>query len=58
MLRMYYGVDEAGSNPAGDPLDIDRTSFKSQQFMDKLLKECSLNELYHQEDRMKKGGLN
>ena len=52
---MYYGVDDSDSQQAGNPLDIDKTSFKSLQFMDKLLKECSLNELYHQEDRMKKG---
>jgi len=55
LLRMYYGVDEGATQQASDPLDIDKTGFQSQQFMDKLLKESSLNQLYVQEDKMKKG---
>ena len=55
LLRMYYGVDEGSTQQASDPLDIDKTGFQSQQFMDKLLKESSLNQLYVQEDKMKKG---
>ncbi len=55
LLRMYYGVDENSSQHAGDPMDIDKTAFQSQQYMEKLLKESSLNQLYLQEDKMKKG---
>lgn len=55
LLRMYYGVDDGGTQQAGDPLDIDKTAFQSQMFMEKLLKESSLNQLYFQEDKMKKG---
>ena len=52
---MYYGVDEQGSKEEENPLDIDQSGFKPDAFMEKMLKECSLNELYRQEARMKKG---
>ena len=39
----------------GDPVDIDKASFQPPLFMGKVLKECSLSELYHKEERMKKG---
>ena len=55
LLRMYYGVDDSSAQEVGNPLDIDKTAFQSQKFMEKLLKECSLNQLYLQEDKMKKG---
>ena len=55
LLRMYYGVDEQGSKEEENPLDIDQSGFKPDAFMEKMLKECSLNELYRQEARMKKG---
>lgn len=38
-----------------DPVDIDKAGFQPPLFMEKVLKECSLNELYHKEERMKKG---
>ena len=52
---MYYGVDENAALHEDNPLDIDKSGFKPQLFMDKVLKECSLNQLYHQEEKMKKG---
>ena len=55
MLHMYYGVDENGPLREENPLDIDKSSFRPQLFMDKMLKESSLNELYRQEEKMKKG---
>lgn len=36
-------------------MDIDKASFQPPLFMEKVLKECSLNELYRKEERMKKG---
>ena len=52
---MYYGVDDQVSEEKTNPLDIDHTQFKSDMFMEKVLKECSLNELYQMEGKMKKG---
>ncbi len=56
LLRMYYGVDENAPQQEDNPLDIDKAGFKPQSFMEKTLKESSLNQLYRQEERMKKGG--
>lgn len=56
LLRMYYGVDENGPHQEENPLDIDKSGFRPQVFMEKLLKESSLNQLYRQEERIKKGG--
>ena len=56
LLRMYYGVDENGPLQEENPLDIDKASFRPQAFMEKMLKESSLNHLYRQEEKMKKGG--
>lgn len=58
ILRMYYGVDdeEGVAKSEGNPVDIDGVTFKSKVFLDKLLKESRLEELYLQEERMKKGG--
>lgn len=53
---MYYGVDEGGPLEEENPLDINAAGFRPQLFMDKVLKESSLNQLYRQEERMKKGG--
>lgn len=36
-------------------MDIDKASFQPPLFMEKVLKESSLNELYRKEERMKKG---
>lgn len=55
LLRMYYGVDENGPQQEENPLDIDKSGFRPQQFMEKTLKESSLNQLYRQEEKMKKG---
>lgn len=55
MLRMYYGVNDQTQAEQENPLDIDRAGFKPDAFMEKTLKESSLNELYKQEERMKKG---
>ncbi len=53
---MYYGVDEQGGGKQDEnPLDIDRAGFRSEVFMGKMLRECSLTELYRQEEKMKKG---
>ncbi len=53
---MYYGVEDQGGGKQDDnPLDIDRAGFKPNVFMDKMLKDSSLTELYKQEERMKKG---
>lgn len=56
LLHMYYGVDENGPRQEENPLDIDKASFRPQLFMEKMLKESSLNQLYHQEEKMKRGG--
>ena len=56
LLRMYYGVDENGPLQEDNPLDIDKSGFRPQHFMEKTLKESSLNQLYRQEEKMKKGG--
>ncbi len=53
---MYYGVDEDGPLQEENPLDIDKSGFRPQLFMEKMLKESSLNQLYKQEERVKKGG--
>ena len=53
---MYYGVDENGPLQEVNPLDIDKSGFRPQSFMEKTLKESSLNQLYRQEERMKRGG--
>lgn len=55
LLRMYYGVDDQVPEEKTNPLDIDHNQFKSDMFMEKVLKECSLNELYQMEGKMKKG---
>ena len=55
LLRMYYGVDENGPLQEDNPLDIDKSGFRPQSYMEKTLKESSLNQLYRQEERMKKG---
>ena len=53
---MYYGVDEHGNQREENPLDIDKAGFRPDAYMEKVLRECSLNELYKQEGKMKKGG--
>ena len=59
MLRMYYGVEAeggvVGGQSAGNPVDIDSVAFKPESFLEKLLKESRLGELYQQEEKMKKG---
>ena len=55
LLRMYYGVDDQVPEQKANPMDIDHAQFRSDMFMEKVLKECSLNELYHMEGKMKKG---
>lgn len=57
LLRMYYGVDDQVPEQQINPLDIDHTHFQSDMFMEKVLKDCSLNELYQMEGKMKKGRL-
>lgn len=53
---MYYGVDEqANKTQQENPLDIDGGGFKKEQYVEKLLKECSLTELYERERIVKKG---
>ncbi|XP_064382832.1 vacuolar protein sorting-associated protein 51 homolog isoform X2 [Halichondria panicea] len=54
LLRMYYGVDDSVQLQQDNPLDIDKAGFKADMFMEKMLKETSLNNLYKQEERMKK----
>ena len=56
LLRMYYGVDGYGNHQQENPLDIDQARFRPDAYMEQVFKECSLNELYKQEGRMKKGG--
>ncbi len=55
LLRMYYGVDDQVPEQRANPMDIDHAQFRSDMFMEKVLKECSLNELYQMEAKMKKG---
>lgn len=56
LLRMYYGVDDQElASQQGNPLDIDSAGFKVDQYMEKMLKELSLTDLYEKERRMKKG---
>ena len=52
---MYYGVDDSVPAQQDNPLDLDKAGFKSEVYMEKVLKECSLNDLYKQEEKMKKG---
>lgn len=53
---MYYGVDDQGAGKQEEnPLDIDRAGFRAKEFMEKMLKESSLTELYRQEEKMKRG---
>lgn len=53
---MYYGVDEQESiQHQSDPLDIDALGFKPDQYLEKLLKELSLIELFDKERQMKRG---
>ena len=53
---MYYGVDDhASSSKPENPLDIDGSGFKPDHFMDKLLKEASLGQLFELEKKLKKG---
>ena len=53
---MYYGVDEQESSEQhSDPLDIDSLGFKPDQYLEKLLKDSSLLELFDKERRMKRG---
>ena len=56
LLRMYYGVDDqVSSNQQEDPLDIDSIGFKVDLYLEKLLKELSLTELFDKERQMKRG---
>ena len=56
LLHMYYGMDSGEvSRRKENPLDIDSTGFKSEQYIEHLLKESSLNELYASERQMRKG---
>lgn len=56
LLHMYYGMESAEvSKRKEDPLDIDGTGFKPDQYIEHLLKESSLNELYDREKQMRKG---
>ena len=53
---MYYGVDDqVSSNQQEDPLDIDSVGFKVDLYLEKLLKELSLTELFDKERQMKRG---
>ena len=55
LLRMYYGVDDHAPQQSDNPLDLDKAGFKNDLFMEKTLKESSLNELYRMEEKMKRG---
>lgn len=58
LLRMYYGVDDhASSGKAENPLDIDCSGFKPDHYMEKMLKEASLGQLFEMERKLKKGGI-
>lgn len=53
---MYYGMESGEvSRRKENPLDIDGTGFKSEEYIEHLLKESSLNELYASEKQMRKG---
>lgn len=55
---MYYGLDSAAvSSRKEDPLDIDGTGFKPEKFLEHLLKESSLNELFERERQMRRGSI-
>lgn len=50
-----YGVDDqVSSNQQEDPLDIDSVGFKVDLYLEKLLKELSLTELFDKERQMKR----
>ena len=50
MLKMYYGVgEETGKSTAIDYCDINGAHFKPDEFLEKLFKEKSLNELMDKE---------
>lgn len=56
LLHMYYGMDSAEvSSRKENPLDIDGTGFKPENYMEHLLKESSLNELFVREQQMRRG---
>ena len=53
---MYYGVDDqVSSTHQEDPLDIDSVGFKVDLYLEKLLKELSLTELFDKKRQMKSG---
>ncbi len=53
---MYYGVDDQESSEQhSDPMDIDALGFKPDQYLEKLLKEMSLIQLFDKERQMKRG---
>ena len=53
---MYYGVDDQENvEQHSDPMDIDGPGFKADQFLENLLKEMSLIELYDRERQMRRG---
>jgi uncharacterized coiled-coil protein SlyX len=55
LLRMYYGVDDhVTSSHQTNPLDIDSSGFKVDEYLEKMLKELSLTDLYEKERKMKK----
>lgn len=56
-LRMYYGVNDKETTPSQilDPLDIDGAGFKVNEYVEKMLKELSLTDLYEKERRVKRG---
>ena len=50
MLKMYYGVgEEAGKSTAIDYCDINGAHFKPEEYLEKLFKEKSLNDLLDKE---------
>ena len=50
MLKMYYGVgEETGKSTAIDYCDINGAHFKPEEYLEKLFKEKSLNELLDKE---------
>ncbi|XP_019849380.1 PREDICTED: vacuolar protein sorting-associated protein 51 homolog [Amphimedon queenslandica] len=58
-LRMYYGVTDEGTGGASarepaNPLDIDSSGFKVDQYMEKMLRNLSLTDLYDKERKVKK----
>lgn len=56
---MYYGVNEESNSSSQplNPLDIDSSGFKVEQYVEKMLKELSLTDLYDRERCVKKGML-